>query len=276
MSVSIAMIPVALTLRVVMGKEKFNEWIESSQLRVPTTFKNKSELIKIVKKSGYDAIKFGNSIKTHRSKRKHDYFLWQKREGTWVAVFSKYDEEEILKKLIEKIEATAGREIFLEPEEVKEEKATEEEEVEGNVKTKQKNNLLQKRKLSKTNNKKTVTSKMEKVFPTNFRDQDLLIQTLREYKANPVLNNDGTIQCQMGKTSLEFDKIDNLYEVKITTDKAELRSTFNHLSNIDTNYKHTVQANTYQNMKEKIEEKDYTIEEEEVLEDNSIMITLNV
>lgn len=86
MSVCIALLPVALAIRIVMGKENFENWVRAQQVRVPTSFKTELELARAVKKAGYDAIKFGSSIKTHIDGEKN-FFFWELVDGKWIAIF---------------------------------------------------------------------------------------------------------------------------------------------------------------------------------------------
>jgi hypothetical protein len=103
MSVSIALLPVALAMRIVMGKEKFENWAKAQQVRVPTSFKTELELARAVKKAGYDAVKFGSSVKTHID-GENTFFFWELEDGKWIAVFSKHHEQPILNKLMSDVE----------------------------------------------------------------------------------------------------------------------------------------------------------------------------
>lgn len=50
MSVSIALLPIALALRIVMGRENFENWAKSQQQTVLTSFSTELELTRAVKK----------------------------------------------------------------------------------------------------------------------------------------------------------------------------------------------------------------------------------
>jgi hypothetical protein len=88
MSVCIALLPVALAMRVVMGKKNFENWVNAQQIKVPSNFTTELELTRTVKKAGYDAIKFGSSIKTHIDGEK-SFMFWELNDGKWIAIFAK-------------------------------------------------------------------------------------------------------------------------------------------------------------------------------------------
>lgn len=241
MSVSLTMIPVALALRVVMGKEGFNNWIQSNEVLKKTTFKSERDLIVTVKKCGYDAEKWGGSIKTHFQGGK-DFFFWELRDGVWYAIFSKYDSVERINQLMVQLEKLSGKGIFNENEE----------------------ELVIKR-------------PQRAIFPTNFRDRNLLIKVLVDNGMEPQELEDGKIICDLGSAKIQFfqENNDSIVTVEIIQG-ADMQSIFKHLWVLDDEYKSNVQNLVYENLLEKVEEKGLKIEEEQVLEDNSIVITLNI
>lgn len=56
----------------------------------------------------------------------------------------------------------------------------------------------------------------------------------------------------------------------------DLKPIFHSLSTLDEDYKRQIQSATLKNLKQKIQEKELAIESEEVLEDNSIVLTLSI
>lgn len=248
MSVSLALVPVALTLRLVMGKENFNQWIESMQERVPSNFKNELELVRTVRKAGYDAEKWGGSIKTHID-GENMFFFWELIDGKWTAVFSKSDSKSRLQSFMTDINNAAGRNIFGEsPVQVQE--------------------LAQG--LSATEATKPAT-----IFPTNFRNGELLFRTLKEFGVNPIWNGDG-MTCKVEHTKLKFLQTgDGPFHVEIQ-DAPDLKKVFEYLSDVDDDYRRCLQSVVYERLKARVNEKNMTIESEEVLDDNSIVLTLNI
>lgn len=254
MSVSLALIPVVLVVRVAMGKEKFDNWVEASQIKMPTSFKNEGELVKTVKMAGYDANRFGNIIKTHVNSKK-EFFFWENINGVWTAIFSKYDSQDMIRTFISDLENKTGRKLIY----------NSLEEIKG---------ITEKpRKISEI----PPLPKMNKEsFPTNFVDKDLLLKTLKEYGVHFKEHANGNIECNVDNCILTFSKEgQSNYEVEIQG-IASLKNAYQHLNIIDEEYKQNVQEYTYQKVVSKLEKSDMYIDKEEVLEDNSILLTINI
>ena len=58
--------------------------------------------------------------------------------------------------------------------------------------------------------------------------------------------------------------------------KGDPNQILKHLSLITEDYKNNVQAYSYERLKENLRLRDFNIENEEVLKDNSILITVNI
>ncbi len=238
--VALAMAPALLAARLVMGKDKFAAWLESLQVKIPTYFENETDLISTVKKAGYDAEKWGGSIKTH-IKGDQNFFFWNLIDGKWVAVFSKSDSKDMIIAFIKDLETKSGRKLFVVNEETKK-----------------------------------IAVIPTRTFPTNFRDGELLKKTLADHGLNPKQQNTGNIVCNVGPVTLHFRQEDGSpfsVEIKGAQDMAAI---FTQLFSVDEDYKRYVQSSTYEKLKKRAVEKNLTIESEEVLEDNSIVLTLLV
>ncbi len=237
MSVSIALLPVALAMRIVMGKENFENWVKDQQIRVPSSFKTELELSRIVKRAGYDAVKYGNSIKTHID-GENLFFFWEFVDEQWVAVFSKHHEQAILNKFMLSLESVAGFKIFGEA-------------------------------------ANTATAQSAQ-FPTNFRDAAVLMDALKEFGAYPSKRADGSIFCKIDHSELLFTQIGDspfMVEVKNTP---SLEQVYHYMSDIDEDYKRCVQTAVYEKIKARASEKSMVVEHEEVLADKTILITLRI
>ncbi len=240
MSVSIALLPVALALRVFMGKDRFEEWVNSMQVKIPSSFNNEEDLLLTVRKAGYDADMWGGLYKTH-IRGKELWFFWEKIDGVWTAVFGQADSKDEIKRFIKDIEAKAGRKIF------------------------EWDELAQ--------NPLTLPVR---TFPTNFRDSELLHKTLLEYSLNPVFNDQGQLLCEINEMVLVFSQEHHQHfnlEVRNVTD---MRQLYSNLDNINDCYNRNVQSQTYKRLKSNIEEHGLTVESEDVYDDNSIVITLSI
>ena len=113
------------------------------------------------------------------------------------------------------------------------------------------------------------------VFPTNFRDGELLFRTLKEFGANPVRQGDA-IQCRVGESTLIFRRHqDAPFHVEIQN-APDLRRIFEYLSDVDEDYRRCLQSIVYEKLKKRAAAKNLTIESEEVLDDNSIVVTLGI
>lgn len=240
MSVSLVLIPVALAIRGIMGKDKFNKMVESSQIKIETNFENKEDLISTVIKAGFDAKKFGyDVIKTHLNGKK-EFFFWEKINGKWIAEFSIYDSKERVINFIKKLEISSGRKIFI-------------------------------RNLSENQ-----SSTFSKSYATNFKDENILIKTLEDYGVNYSKQSNGDILCKIDHFEFEFKLDGNSSYLIEFKDENNSKEMFQNLTELDEGYKRNVQNKTYENLKIKIKEKGYNVESEEIMEDNSIVITVNV
>ena len=115
-----------------------------------------------------------------------------------------------------------------------------------------------------------------RTFPTNFRDGDLLFKTLLDYSLNPVRQPNGDMTCHLGQTALRLRPVvDASFNIEIIN-APDLKPIFHTLSTLDRDYKNKIQKATLRNLKQKIQEKELVIENEEVLEDNSIVLTLSI
>ncbi|MFC7679087.1 hypothetical protein [Paenibacillus sp. GCM10028914] len=244
MSVSLALIPVALTLRLVMEKNNFNKWVESMQEKVPTTFENELELVQTVRKAGYDAERLGGSIKTHID-GENQFIFWDLVDGKWTAIFGKSDSKPKIEGFMAEINEVAGRNIFMPLQELDQEPRL------------------------------TESIKPAPTFPTNFRDGELLFRTLKEFGVNPI-HRGSSIECKVENSHLIFIQAqDGPFHVEVRN-APDLRKIFEYLSDVDDDYKRCLQSIVYEKLKGRVAEKNMTIESEEVLEDNSIVLTLSI
>jgi hypothetical protein len=236
MSVSIALLPVALVMRLVMGKEGFDNFVKAQQWRIPTRFASPAEVNLAVRKAGFDVIEFGSLLKTH-FQGEANFMFWECVDGKWDAVFSIQDDKEIVRRFLQKVEAAAGNPVF---------SAT------------------------------TPTQPVLAPFPTNFRDATLLHTALHDFGANPSRNSDGSISCKLGQSTLRFTQHgDQPFTVEISN-APNLEQIYQHLSDIDEDYKRCVQTAVYEKVKTRADSKGLMLESEEVLEDRTILLTLRV
>ena len=131
---------------------------------MPTCFTQERDLLIAVKRAGYDATKYGVSIKTHLDGDRV-FFFWELIDGRWCAVFAKGHDQAMLDRFKASVEVAAGTKVFESPPEV------------------------------------TTVTPME--FPTNFRDGDLLIEALTEFGAHATRTCKGDIVCKVNGSTLD-------------------------------------------------------------------------
>lgn len=245
MSVSLALIPVALTLRIVMGKKNFENFANSMKVKEPTNFQNELEIVRTVRKAGYDAEKWLGVIKTHIAGEKQ-FMTWEHEAGKWTAIFSKLDSTEMVKSFMQSINDAAGRHVF------------------DSTAVGISARFV-----------KQLASAPPPSYPTNFRDGELLFRTLKEFGVNP-LRQGGAIICKVEQSVLTFRQFDDHPFFVEIQNAPDLKKIYEYLSDVDEDYKRCVQDLVYQKLMQRAAEKQMTVESEQVLEDNSIVITLNV
>lgn len=118
---------------------------------------------------------------------------------------------------------------------------------------------------------------IEKSFETPFMDKALLIKTLEEHGANGINETDfGQIKCFCDHYELIFERTnaDKPYYVRIKaldTDDTESK-----LNDLNSEYAVNVQEASYNSIVSKLEENNLEIENEEVCDDNTIVLTVNL
>lgn len=110
--------------------------------------------------------------------------------------------------------------------------------------------------------------------PTIFTDYSILFQTLDEYGANPFSTGNGNMKCSIDDCDIEFVFKNDQYHVRLNETNYHLVEKY--LSDIYSTYRRNVQENTYNTVKKNLKEKNLNIEKEEILEDDSIVLTINV
>ncbi|HEX8832094.1 MAG TPA: hypothetical protein VF705_13050 [Longimicrobium sp.] len=255
MSISLWMVPVGLALRVVMGKERFEQWARSAEVRDRTTVTSERELARAIRKAGYDATRFGGMLKTHL-KGEESFVFWELEDGVWVLVSGKSDPRALIRRLAQAVEAAAGKPIF----------------VNAHLTGRDRQSVG-----TQSVEEETVQAAGPEVFPTNFRDGALLDATLRRHGVMAAHEPGGVLSASVGRSTLRFVPAEGggPYRLEITN-AGDLRALFQQVAVLDESYRRGVQEAAYKTLKERIAAQNLVIEQEEVLEDRSIVITLNV
>ncbi|WP_122644227.1 hypothetical protein [Luxibacter massiliensis] len=112
-------------------------------------------------------------------------------------------------------------------------------------------------------------------LPTNYNDKDLLEKTLREFNAKHIKVDGENIICSIESYHLKFLKGKKNYIIELSGIKNPDRL-IDELKCLDGLYKENLQQQVYVKTKERIQEQGMRIEAEEILEDNSIVLTVAV
>ena len=117
---------------------------------------------------------------------------------------------------------------------------------------------------------------IEKTFETPFMDKSILLKTLEEHGVTNITEWENGITGDVGNYKLIFEKTaeDKPYTVKIScTEKDNAEEKVGDLNN---EYAMNVQEDAYLHIIDKLNENNMQIEQEEVMEDNTIVLTVNI
>lgn len=117
---------------------------------------------------------------------------------------------------------------------------------------------------------------LERNIQTQIVDKDTLIKTLTEYGAEVTVEKEYKLQARCENFIMTFEKDnDELpYTVNIKYSPADFPE--NMMNDISEEYTKNAQEISYNKIKERLEQKNLEINEEEVLEDDTIVLTINL
>ncbi|MDD4279129.1 MAG: hypothetical protein PHX74_05265 [Candidatus Sumerlaeales bacterium] len=235
-------IAAASTPKVVQtSKEIYKDWLASTKLELPTSFRSSKELIKVVQKCGYDCVKWDGRYKTEIN---GTVIFWEKIFGRWHAVSASYDAP-VVRKFVDRVNDEMKMEIF----------------------------NMDKAKKALEESEKAAS----RLWTTSFTDGDLLIKALADKGFSVKPDPDGNIICAVdAKSALCFRPVENgpySVEVKNIDDLSQVHR---ELVELDGHYRQLIQQRTVQNIKNRAKSRNMTIESETVMQDQSVVIVLNV
>lgn len=242
MSISLVLIPLALAIRAAISVKHFDQWVADNQIKYRSTIRSKSELAEVAAKSGYHLEEINGLIKMQLASDSF-FTFWVCENGVWSVVFSQADAGERIAAFMQSVNQAVGKLIFAEVDQV-----------------------IGQHPLRASN-----------IYPTDFRDSDLLLQTLHSYGLQTHISaNKDTIECRVEQTRLVFTRhADAPFDVAIIN-APNIREIYHQLSDWDDEYKRALQTSTYEKLKTRIAEQQMTIESEQLMEDDSIVITVNI
>lgn len=117
---------------------------------------------------------------------------------------------------------------------------------------------------------------IEKSFETPFTDKDLLMKTLEEHGVRNITEEYGKISGQVDNYTLTFEKWeeDKPYSIKISCLNTD--NPVEKMEDLNSEYTLNVQEEAYLNIVENLKSNQMELEREEVLEDNTIVLTINL
>lgn len=117
---------------------------------------------------------------------------------------------------------------------------------------------------------------IEKTFETPFMDKSILLKTLEEHGVKNITEFDNGLSGEVDNYKLFFEKEaeDKPYNVKIhclEQDNAEEK-----VGDLNSEYAMNVQEDAYLHILDKLKENNMQVEQEEVMDDNTIVLTVNI
>ncbi|MBQ8460009.1 hypothetical protein IJ541_07895 [bacterium] len=114
-------------------------------------------------------------------------------------------------------------------------------------------------------------------YTTNYTDKGMLLNTLTEHGAEEISENGDEISCKLFGMEMVYYKKENSngYTLDITqvSDKNECENLINDLNE---EYGLNIQEMTYNKIKERLEQENMRLESETVMDDNSIVLTIDI
>lgn len=117
---------------------------------------------------------------------------------------------------------------------------------------------------------------MEKSLETPFVDKEILLKTLEEHGVMNIKEEYGKITGEVDTYSLSFEKMEADKPYFLTISYLAQNNPEEKLNDLSSEYALNVQEESYLSIIEKLKENNMQVEEEEVLDDNTIVLTVNL
>ena len=112
---------------------------------------------------------------------------------------------------------------------------------------------------------------------TIFNDMSLLAKTLTEHGLVVSILSDNQLSCQIGEVLLEYFRQAAGEPFKVNVSGLQdIESFLNEMECFEREYKHNVQSYTYNKLMENLNESNMKLVREDLLEDNSILLTIDI
>src|SRR5574344_1383385 len=115
-----------------------------------------------------------------------------------------------------------------------------------------------------------------KEYETVFIDSDLLLKTIKEQGAVDIEVSQNSLSCRIDSVALSFtrDDVNQPFKMKIIKNCND--NCDGMVSDINSQYGLNLQEESYNKITERLKKSNMQISQEEVLEDNSIMLTVDI
>ena len=113
-------------------------------------------------------------------------------------------------------------------------------------------------------------------YNTNYTDKGVLINTLYEHGATEISENDDVVTCKLFNMEMKYYRQESgAYSLDITqiTNESQCQDVINDLNE---EYGLNIQEVTYNKIKERLQQENLQLESETVLDDNSIVLTIEI
>ena len=126
-------------------------------------------------------------------------------------------------------------------------------------------------------NDEQIENLCNRTYQTQIMSEDVLIKTLYEHGAENILKNENYIESNLKPFHMEFAKpeADKPYTLEISYNK-NLNASDELVQNLGMEYNANAQEASYNKIQERLRDQNLTIDEEEVYEDNTIVLTVNL
>lgn len=114
-------------------------------------------------------------------------------------------------------------------------------------------------------------------YNTNYTDKGILLNTLTEHGATELVENGDEVSCKLFGMEMVYYKKDSnggyVLDITQVSNKGECEDVINDLNE---EYGLNIQEMTYNKIKERLEQENMRLESESVMDDNSIVLTIDV
>jgi len=139
--------------------------------------------------------------------------------------------------------------------------------------------LFQARANNQQEKQQVIAPEVESALPTIYASQELLVKTLKQHGVQDLQVQQGQVLCNINGYKLKYYRNSDMdgvpYELAVTS-RNDLRKLYSEITSLNECYQSNVQEQVYVNVKKKLEEKQAVIENEEIMEDNSIILTVTI